>query len=117
MRYLSIIFALLISSVVATAQSNTGDAAYAIAALTNNPIERPLASATNEETEASELVLTTDKKINAVKVLDESGDVVMSSSASNGESVKFNFRKLQKGLYYLHIYCEGEKIVRKFLRK
>jgi hypothetical protein len=117
MKFLSIIFALLFATAMTNAQTNNTNTTPAMAALTPGVTESYVPSYSQEEQDGSQLVLTTDKKINAVKVVDEAGDVVMSSSASGRESVKFNLRKLQKGLYYIHIYCEGEKIVRKFLRK
>lgn len=115
MKFYSIIIALLLVSVVATAQTSSNNAGHAIAML-----ERTVSDSYNTPgnvEDADKLSITTDKRINSVKVMDEAGDVVISRSARDGESVRFSLSKLQKGLYYLHIYCDGENIVRKFLKK
>ncbi len=114
MKFYSIIIALLLSAVVSTAQTSTAGAASTIAMLDRTVTDTYEMPGTND---AEKLNITTDKKINSVKVFDEAGDVVMSRSAQGGEGVKFNLSGLKKGLYYLQVYCDGENIVRKFLKK
>lgn len=113
MKFLSIIIALLLTSIATTAQTSTPTAGQAIAMLDRTASDSFEMPGNSEET----LSFTTDKKINTVRVIDEAGEVVISRSAQNGESVKFNLKSLKKGLYYLQIYCDGENIVRKFLKK
>ncbi len=115
MKFLSIISALLLSAVISTAQTSSANAAPAIAMVERSAtdiFEMPV----NIE-DADKLSITTDKKINSVKVIDEAGQVVISRSSQNGEGVKFNMNRLKKGLYYIQVYCDGENIVRKFLKK
>lgn len=115
MKFYSIIIALLLSTVVATAQTSSTSAGQTVAMVERTVTDSYETSAPAED--ADKLSITTDKRINAVKVLDEAGDVVISRSAQGGESVKFSLSSLKKGLYYLHVYCDGENIVRKFLKK
>jgi hypothetical protein len=115
MKFYSIIIALLLASVVSTAQTSSSNTGQTIAMLERTASDSY--ETRDNVQDAEKLSITTDKRINAVKVMDEAGDVVISRSARDGESVKFSLRNLQKGLYYLHIYCDGENIVRKFLKK
>lgn len=115
MKFYSIIITLLLSTVVAIAQTSSTNAGQTVAMVERAVTDSYETSAPSED--AEKLSITTDKRINAVKVFDETGDVVISRSAQSGESVKFNLNNLKKGLYYLHIYCDGENIVRKFLKK
>ena len=115
MKFLSIIIAVLLVSVASIAQTSTATTTPTIAMAETaaaDIFEMP--GTTGDD---GKLNITTDKKINSVKVIDEAGEVVISRSAQNGESVKFNLNSLKKGLYYLQIYCDGENIVRKFLKK
>lgn len=115
MKFLSIITALLLVSVISTAQISSANTGQAIAMVEHTAADSyEMLGYTND---AEKLSFTTDKKINSIRVIDEAGEVVISRSAQNGESVKFSLSTLKKGLYYLQVYCDGENIVRKFLKK
>lgn len=119
MKFFSTIIALLLIPMIGIAQSGTGNYAQDIAKLGSGKAatENLLTGGNSGEPYSSpSLVFTTERRINSAKVIDESGEVVMATSSS-GEGARFNLNKLRKGLYYIQIYCDGENIVRKFLKK